>query len=199
MATHSSVLAWRIPGTGEPGGLPSMGSHRVRHDWSDLAAAYFLCSQSYKIFFFLIFLSSIHHAGLTCSRSSTIILSRNHAQGWENQFIKASKWFSLWVCLKDLPSDSDPADGWPEASYLTSVLACAIRLSLPCRIRGVSLSRVRCCAPVPAVTITSMNTPTHTWCVFPAVDLHTCSFCLLSRALDPCSGISLPARIPALC
>ena len=40
MATHSSVLAWRIPGTEEPGGLPSMGSHRVRHDWSDLAAAY---------------------------------------------------------------------------------------------------------------------------------------------------------------
>ena len=39
MATHSSVLAWRIPGTGEPGGLPSMGSHGVRHDWSDLAAA----------------------------------------------------------------------------------------------------------------------------------------------------------------
>ena len=37
MATHSSVLAWRIPGTGEPGGLPSMGSHRVRHDWSELA------------------------------------------------------------------------------------------------------------------------------------------------------------------
>ena len=39
MATHCSVFAWRIPGTGEPGGLPSMGSHRVRHDWSDLAAA----------------------------------------------------------------------------------------------------------------------------------------------------------------
>ena len=39
MATCSSVLAWRIPGTGEPGGLPSMGSHRVRHDWSDLVAA----------------------------------------------------------------------------------------------------------------------------------------------------------------
>ena len=39
MATHSSVLAWRIPGTEEPGGLPSMGSHRVRHDWSELAAA----------------------------------------------------------------------------------------------------------------------------------------------------------------
>ena len=39
MATHSSVLAWRIPGMGELDGLPSMGSHRVGHDWSDLAAA----------------------------------------------------------------------------------------------------------------------------------------------------------------
>ena len=39
MTTHSSVLAWRIAGTGEPGGLPSVGSHRVGHDWSDSAAA----------------------------------------------------------------------------------------------------------------------------------------------------------------
>ena len=39
MATHSSVLAWRIPGMGEPGGLPSMGSHRVGHKWHNLAAA----------------------------------------------------------------------------------------------------------------------------------------------------------------
>ena len=39
MATHSSILAWRIPRTGKPGWLPSLGSHRVGHDWSDLAAA----------------------------------------------------------------------------------------------------------------------------------------------------------------
>ena len=39
MATYSSVLAWRIPGTEEPGGLPSMGSHRVGHNWSNLAEA----------------------------------------------------------------------------------------------------------------------------------------------------------------
>ena len=39
IATHSSFLAWRIPGTGEPGGLPSLGWHRVGHNWSDLAAA----------------------------------------------------------------------------------------------------------------------------------------------------------------
>ena len=40
MAPHSTTLAWRIPGTGEPGGLLSMGSHRVGHDWSDLAAVW---------------------------------------------------------------------------------------------------------------------------------------------------------------
>ena len=39
MATHSSVLAWRIPGMGEPGGLLSMGSHRIGHDWSDLSSS----------------------------------------------------------------------------------------------------------------------------------------------------------------
>ena len=39
MATHSNILAWRISGMEEPGGLPSVGSHRVRYDWSDLAAA----------------------------------------------------------------------------------------------------------------------------------------------------------------
>ena len=39
MATHSSVLAWRIPGMGQPSGLLSMGLHRVKHDWSDLAVA----------------------------------------------------------------------------------------------------------------------------------------------------------------
>ena len=44
MATHSTVLAWRIPGMGEPGGLLSMGSHRVGHDWSDLAAEYICVS-----------------------------------------------------------------------------------------------------------------------------------------------------------
>ena len=49
MAPHSSVLAWRIPGTGEPGGLLSMGSRRVGHDWSDLAAAAVHQSELYSI------------------------------------------------------------------------------------------------------------------------------------------------------
>ena len=49
MATHSSTLAWRIPGMGEPGGLPSMGSHRVGPDWSDLAAYTYI--RDYATFF----------------------------------------------------------------------------------------------------------------------------------------------------
>ena len=47
MATHSGILAWRIPGTGKPGVLPSMGSHRVGHDWSDLAAAAAAAAECY--------------------------------------------------------------------------------------------------------------------------------------------------------
>ena len=53
IAIHSSILAWRIPGTEEPGGLPSMGSHRVRHDWSDLAAAASLPHSIVFLYFFL--------------------------------------------------------------------------------------------------------------------------------------------------
>ena len=48
MATHSSVLAWRIPGMAEPGGLPFLGSHRVGHNWNDLAAAAVLKSSLYS-------------------------------------------------------------------------------------------------------------------------------------------------------
>ena len=56
MATHSGVLAWRIPGIGEPGQLLSMGSHRVRHDWGNLAAAE---SSNYSKPWF-IFLNTLH-------------------------------------------------------------------------------------------------------------------------------------------
>ena len=51
MATHSSVLAWRIPGPGEPGGLPSMGSHKVGHNWGDLAAVAAAACRLYKELF----------------------------------------------------------------------------------------------------------------------------------------------------
>ena len=54
MATHSGVLAWRIPGTGEPGGLPSMGPHRVRHDWSDLAITCLLWRNHHGLYHFIL-------------------------------------------------------------------------------------------------------------------------------------------------
>ena len=56
MATHSSILAWRIPGTGELGGLPSMGSYRVGHDWRDLAAyiIYILFQSVWHIIIFVL-------------------------------------------------------------------------------------------------------------------------------------------------
>ena len=58
MATHSSVLAWRIPGMGEPGGLPSMGSHRVVHDWRDLALCHYLISLSLNSTYLYVSLNS---------------------------------------------------------------------------------------------------------------------------------------------
>ena len=54
MATHSSVLAWRIPGMGVPHGLPSMGSHRVGHDCSNLAAAAVAAARGSRLVFMLI-------------------------------------------------------------------------------------------------------------------------------------------------
>ena len=62
MATHSSVLAWRIPGTREPGGLLSMGSHRVGHDWSDLHIYIYIYTHIY--FFIYLFICLFSEGGL---------------------------------------------------------------------------------------------------------------------------------------
>ena len=76
---NSSVLAWRIPGMGEPGGLPTMGPHRVGHDWSDLAAAavnYFIF-QIRNICFGTFFLSSVTLLKISICRFIAVILSFN--------------------------------------------------------------------------------------------------------------------------
>ena len=69
MATHSSVLAWRIPGTVEPGGLLSMGSHRVGQDWSNLAAA-----ADYAYLRLLIFLLAILVPACASSRPMFLMI-----------------------------------------------------------------------------------------------------------------------------
>ena len=77
MATHSSVLAWRIPGTGEPGGLPSMGSHRVGHDCSDLAVAAVSCSMC---------ISSTIELGSSCNSLLLVVRS-------------TTVWAMDWICV----------------------------------------------------------------------------------------------------
>ena len=89
MATHSSFLAWRIPGIGEPGGLLSMGLHRVWHDWSNLAAAaactYYILApwkksydkprQHIK--------KQRHHFSKKCLSSQSYNFSSSHVWMWE--------------------------------------------------------------------------------------------------------------------
>ena len=81
MAPHSSTLAWKIPWTEEPGGLQSMGSRRVRHDWSDLAAAAVACSYItlYKTIFIHLYLCISIRITLTVNRYGNI------KTGWPNR------------------------------------------------------------------------------------------------------------------
>ena len=72
MATHSSVLAWRIPGTGEPVGLLSMVSHRVGHDWSDLASVLIYCQA--KLFWWSI-ITKLYACTHTHTHAHTLSLS----------------------------------------------------------------------------------------------------------------------------
>ena len=93
MATHSSVLAWRIPGMGEPGGLPSMGSHRVGHDWSDLAAASLINFDSHLIF------TVLRLNSVSCTQQ-TSPSSRNL---WHISTRRIGKYFSAFNLLTSLP------------------------------------------------------------------------------------------------
>ena len=86
MATHSSVLAWRIPGMGEPGGLPSRGLHRVRYDWSDLAAA-----AAFKHFWSLLLLFSRR----VLSNSSVIPWTIVHQAPLSKGFSRQEYWNGL--------------------------------------------------------------------------------------------------------
>ena len=85
MTTHSSILAWRIPGMEEPGVLPSMGSHRVRHDWNNLAAA--AAAQQSKTQFSTQLVPS-HQASCTSLLSSS---TRGHTEKIRSTVLLASR------------------------------------------------------------------------------------------------------------
>ena len=113
MATHSRVLAWRIPGTGEPGGLLSMGSHRVGHDWSDLAAAaawlkdpvppscFLKLKKKKKKFFFSVF-SILDPCNLDLSPSCLLGFSSNVIQinSSESSLLPSDTFYkTAWLCF----------------------------------------------------------------------------------------------------
>ena len=88
MAAHSSVLAWRIPGAGEPGGLPSMGSHRVGHNRSNLAAAMIFSSDENGILYLYM---------PTSWKNSPIILCRFVIRELEMMRISERPWALLGI------------------------------------------------------------------------------------------------------
>ena len=89
IATHSSVLAWRIPGMGEPGGLPSIGLHRLGHDWSDLAAAAAVVSGATNKWIQL----STWVPTPVCSETVTQLLCASVS------LQEACMWWLLWICF----------------------------------------------------------------------------------------------------
>ena len=103
MATHSSVLAWRIPGTGEPGGLPSMGSHRVGHKWSDLAAAAAVLPHYSRDARLTLHLDL---RKLFMSSQTSMLLLTESSQGWANT----------------VESFTNPLDGWIQKPLETKPL-----------------------------------------------------------------------------
>ena len=124
MATHSGVLAWRIPGTGETGGLLSMGSHRVRHDWSDLAVAVNIHIQVFVWTYVfnslgyiprsriaesygncLTLFQSLQHSPFPpvvhegSSVSTSCLFGYSYPSGWGSKAIVFLIWFPWWIML----------------------------------------------------------------------------------------------------
>ena len=120
MATHSSVLAWRIPGMREPGGLPSMGLHRVEHNWSNLAAAAAYSPWGRRVghdWVTFTFTEIVEHREDSSLGPALSLPLHRHTPGW----------YSLQVCLLLLcPTLWNPMDCSTPGS---SVLHCLLRLA----------------------------------------------------------------------
>ena len=142
MATHFSVLAWRIPGTGEPGGLPSMGSHRVGHDWSDLAADSILKSRAVTLLTKVcivkaMFLFSSHVCMWVLDHkegwllkdwySQTVVLEKTLESPLDCKEIKQirPKGNELWIFIGKTDAEGEAPILWPP--YVKSWLICKRR------------------------------------------------------------------------
>ena len=108
MATHSSVPPWRIPETEEPGGLLSMESHRIRHDWSDLATAAYMMLYllicllvlfSHKILCYSLWPHGFRHARLLCPPLSPRVCSNSCPLSWWCYLTTSSSATPFSFCL----------------------------------------------------------------------------------------------------
>ena len=162
MATHSSVLAWRIPGMGEPGRLLSMGSHRVGHDWSDLAAAAADCS----------------HSG-----SSIYGISQARILEWVAiSYSKGSSWPSNWTCLCCVSCIGRQilhhCTTWGSVQFSGSVVSDSLQP------RGLQQARLPC--PLPTSRACSNSCPLSQWC-HPTISSSVISFSSYLQSF-PASG-----------
>ena len=122
MATHSSVLAWRIPGTEKPDGLPSLGSHRVGHDWSDLAAAA-AAGLKQCISNLITLIIQI------MNRNSSYNVSLDKIKCWISFYVTKDVLRSLYIydyaaakSFQSCPTLCDPIDGSPPGSPVPGIL-----------------------------------------------------------------------------
>ena len=114
MAAHSSVLAWRIPGTGEPGGLPSLGSHRVGHDWGDLAAAAAAVQFSHSVMSYSLWPHGLQHTRPPCPSPTPRVYSRPLSR-WCHP-TSSSSVVPFSSCLQSFPASGS----FPMGQFFTS-------------------------------------------------------------------------------
>ena len=112
MATHSSILAWRIPGTAEPGGLTSMGSHRVGHNWSDLAA----CISSVQSLSHSLWPHELQHARPPCPSPTPGVHSNSRPSSWWCHPAISSSVVPFSSCPQSLPA----SESFPMSQLFTS-------------------------------------------------------------------------------
>ena len=128
MATHSSLLAWRIPGVGEPGGRPSMGLHRVGHDWSDLAAAAFnIVLYSIRLYFYhqshpqlcVCVCLFVFHFGSISSFFLKLFLHSSPVVYWAHTNLGRSSFSATYFCLFILFMGFSKQEYWSGLPFLS--------------------------------------------------------------------------------